>query len=692
MDEDAPDENDVKLYKVSGHIFDSVKIYLAKVLFADGRELGYQPPPSAGPRPLNWEINPFDVEGVIAGLEPFLESPQLLDPQLVSILTPINDCFLRYLTGSPPPPPAPPETSTKNQAATKGTTNTAQPLVQGIARVLYALCKTRGHKIITRFFPNEPHLLQTLITRLTFAPSATPDPLEQAVETQWELRFVFLLWFSHLLLTPFDLSTISSPAPDAMPADISAFIPSSDSPFPEKLAALPQLSKTLLLLATKILPSPSPRESDAAALMIVRLATRRDMLALGVLDAVVEWCLKCCSETRTGEDIDLLGYDASSANELFLRTGALKVLAGLLTTAESRWIRGYIGTIWQLVSGMEDKSAGQGDEATGEWVSAGIRKVATKIYRWIGIILLSSPSDEESDSGIIEDVVGRLLNLLGDRDTNVRFAASKSLGVLTARLSPEMASEVVNAVVGGYEEDVLYEAECGEQVYLHCQNILRMFGEENPFQPLKRQLLVSVSPEKWHGLTWTLATFLRQRAIHPKTMAEETETPLFEVIIRRIITALTFEQRRATFSMGSNVRDAACYAAWALARSYHTEELLGVPIPKEYKSYPDPTHPTGNIIQLLATHLMAVACVDPLGNIRRAASAALQELIGRHPDVVHEGIPVVQTVDYAGVSVRRRAATEIARAAAELGPGYWFGLARWGLIDGWRGIGGQDVE
>ena len=534
--------------------------------------------------------------------------------------------------------------------------------------------------------------------RLTFD-HALQDPLEKAVERSWHLRYIILLWLSHLLLTPFDLSTISSSVGESpsAPSDMDAFVPSSDTPFPEKLCQLPQLCKTLLLLATKVLSSPLPRESDAAALLIVRMSIRKDMLELGVLEAVVEWCLRCWSDERTGEDIDLLLAEDNSLNPHFIRTGALKVLAGLLTQAESMWVKLHIPKIWGLVTSMEDKSS-VGTDAEGstqdEWSLAGVRKVATKIYRWVGILQLTSGAGDEEE--IVEDIVGRLLNLLGDRDTNVRLAASKSLGVLTSKLPPEMANEVVNAVVGGYDEDVLYEYD--EEPLCNGQSITSIFGDAPDPGPKKKELLVSISPEKWHGLTLTLATFLRQRAIKPHTAGEgddeesESTTPLFQIIIHRILTALTFDQRRTTFSLGSNVRDAACYAAWALARSYYTKELLIIPIPPEYAAYPDREHVTENIIQLLATNLITTACMDPVGNIRRAASAALQELVGRHPNVVIEGIPVVQAVDYSAVAARRRAVTKVAKATAGLDVGYWFALARWGMVDGWRGIGGGDSE
>jgi hypothetical protein len=78
------------------------------------------------------------------------------------------------------------------------------------------------------------------------------------------------------------------------------------------------------------------------------------------------------------------------------------------------------------------------------------------------------------------------------------------------------------------------------------------------------------------------------------------------------------------------------------------------------------------------------ASLDPAGNIRRGSSAALQELIGRHPNTIAEGIKVVQVVDYHAVALRSRAVLEVALQAAELADQYYQGLLN--ALLGWRGI------
>ena len=92
---------------------------------------------------------------------------------------------------------------------------------------------------------------------------------------------------------------------------------------------------------------------------------------------------------------------------------------------------------------------------------------------------------------------------------------------------------------------------------------------------------------------------------------------------------------------------------------------------------------------MLSCELLVAATLDPSGNIRRGASAALQELIGRHPDTVSQGIPLVQIVDYQAVSLRSRAILEVAVDAARLDQLYEQSIII-GLL-GWRGVGSPDA-
>lgn len=102
------------------------------------------------------------------------------------------------------------------------------------------------------------------------------------------------------------------------------------------------------------------------------------------------------------------------------------------------------------------------------------------------------------------------------------------------------------------------------------------------------------------------------------------------------------------------------------------------------------THTDSSVLQVLATELVISASLDPAGNIRRGSSAALQELIGRHPNTIAEGISVVQAVDYHAVALRSRAIMEVAFQASKLAKPYMVGILD--ALLGWRGVGDADVS
>ena len=322
-------------------------------------------------------------------------------------------------------------------------------LPMAVARLLYTLIKIRGPKIISRFFPNQPSLLEP-VTSLFSMPTT-------GVNEMWELRYVLLLWLSHLLLAPFDLSTISTDPP---PGTVHDFSPLDGL----KVHGLPYLSKRVLALGIAYLSSSGNRESDAAALLLIRISLRRDMRSLGLLDAMVDWGIGIVSKTTN---------DITEENRsLFLKTGVLAVLAGFLAQGDSSSVQQYVVQIFDLVTQLQ---------VLEEWTSAGVRRLGMKIYRWVAILTLAQPREEY----YVEEIIERLLNALGDRDTAVRFGASKSLAVVARKLDPDMAGDVLEAVMSVYEEDIFFDPPIPK--------------------PGQRQVkvLTAVTPERWHGATLT---------------------------------------------------------------------------------------------------------------------------------------------------------------------------------------------
>ncbi|NXT30244.1 TBCD protein, partial [Syrrhaptes paradoxus] len=103
-------------------------------------------------------------------------------------------------------------------------------------------------------------------------------------------------------------------------------------------------------------------------------------------------------------------------------------------------------------------------------------------------------------------------------------------------------------------------------------------------------------------------------------------------VVPVILKALTYDEKRGACSVGSNVRDAACYVCWAFARAYDPAELIP-------------------FINQISSALVIAAVFDRDVNCRRAASAAFQENVGRQGTFPH-GIEILTAADYFAVGNR----------------------------------------
>lgn len=518
------------------------------------------------------------------------------------------------------------------------------PLPTAVCKLIYTFCKIRGEKVIVRFLNVETKYLELLLSALEES-ERHQNSEHTSFQWTWEERYVVLLWLSHLMLAPFDLSTISSVyMEDVDIAGVPGFFWPSN---------IPGITIRILPLAVKYLACPG-KERDAAKALMVRMALRRDMQQLGVANALMQWALFWLTP-RSDEPIQ----------SPYKYIGVLAFLAGILaSSAETSDMEKYLSTVFYAVNAVSSSHDAMSDAIKS---SALAKKATIKIMRSIAVSKLRRDRQDMAGIELVEATIGHLLERLGDNDTPVRLAASKALSIITLKLPEDMASQVVEAVLESLNRNVRW-------VKVQPDSSL----------PPARDL-TSVDPLEWHGLVLTLAHLLYRRSPPPGSLGD---------IVQALLRGLSFEQRSASGgSIGSNVRDAACFGIWALARRYTTKELLAVPtdaiIDADIQGAdPDDTNSgttKRSVLQILATHLVVTASLDSAGNIRRGSSAALQELIGRHPYTVEEGIAVVQTVDYHAVALRSRAMREVALGATQLHSQYGDALLE--ALLGWRGIG-----
>lgn len=534
--------------------------------------------------------------------------------------------------------------------------------------------------MISQFLNNEPRYLEPMLDALESWAGKTSSSKENATPKHgimvWEESFVMLLWLSHLLLAPFDLSSMSS---DNAGIQLRDSLPYVDLP-----ATIPPIAKRLVCMATYHLSLPS-KAREAAGTLLVRLAVRTDMRRIGLQKILIDWAI---SSIRADSD-------ASTPTSTYGFIGILSFIAGFIVSAENEVLKPLLSRLYNSVQHVKSD---QIHSSAGTNSSASARKLVIKIERALAIAGINIDSKAPDivgpclGEGVLEDIIDHLLTALEDKDTPVRLAASKGLSVIAVELEPDMVEQIFDVI-----DERLYEDTMWEDTHI---------GVDVPGRfELK---LGAVSALKWHGLILALSQLIFRGSMPPKSVLGKV---MFSLII-----ALRFEQRTSLGnSIGTSVRDAACFGLWSLARRYSTAEI------KNCKPLTDENYigaigsmrqvlenrtqsvaglrpltnensddATVSTLQVLANELVQAATLDAAGNIRRGASAALQEMIGRHPEEIKHGIDLVQEVDYHGIALRSRAMTGVAISVSQIEPTYWRSILR-GLLD-WRGVRSGDAE
>ncbi|KAK1233809.1 hypothetical protein PQX77_003015 [Marasmius sp. AFHP31] len=348
-------------------------------------------------------------------------------------------------------------------------------------------------------------------------------------------------------------------------------------------------------------------EREGAAILLSRLYMRRDTSEQFV--GFLEW-----SKTLLTDTLDP-----------FIATGILQVLAEILKAGPPKVVELTIAAYWQLNSALENHDS--------LLINTVVRKLKTKITARVGLRLLpgrnrsrrsmgralveensqQSANPFEDDIDVPEEeeaILEQLFGALQDRDTVVRWSAAKGVARISERLPSEFAQQVLDTILGLYS--------------IHSVAVASLYD------------VPPIAESTWHGACLSCAEMARRGLIPSDKLPE---------LIQWLSKALYFDIRKGAHSIGSSVRDASAYVLWALARSQDPSSL--VPHANE-----------------LARHLVTVSLYDREVHIRRAASAAFQEFVGRTSLFPH-GIDILAKTDFYAVGIRRNsflvAAPQVAR-------------------------------
>ncbi len=577
-------------------------------------------------------------------LDQYQDQSYLLDPYLEQIVTPVADALRLHLRAwyrAQLPGP------TSSAAAADSAAATVPDGLQWLGKLMYLCTKVRGHKTITHFFPHQVDDLLPVLTLLeahnnSEQASAAGGGEELLV---WQLRYTLVLWLSLVCMIPFDLHKFD------VVAVKSRDTASSDS-FTEDSSTV----QRLIAFAKRCLSSPG-KDRDASVLVLGKLFQRRDTFA--ELESYLAWCHAQLAPQVEEED--------GASGMAFQATGIVFSLSELLKVLNPERVQRLLPRFQALLDVLEQRTSS--GSALGESSAAArnslLAKGKAKLTGRLALKLLRPPSfnaaargvrarrladtlqqgdtagargsaaDEHQESGAsadyddvpeqVEGHVGVLLDTLSHPDTNVRYSAAKGLARICTRLPPSFVPQVTEAVVSLFPLNVITYPD-GTQDYS------------------------AVSEYTWQGACLALAELARRGLLAPNQSSSAASTSTssqheLDEQLAWVQRALFFDPRRGAHSVGANVRDAACYVLWALARANDEKSIQAHAVS-------------------LAQSLVCAACTDREVGIRRAASAAFQEAAGRM-GLFPDGLSVIQRADFFSVGVRRHCFQRVLPSVAE---------------------------
>ncbi|KAE9047708.1 Tubulin-specific chaperone D [Phytophthora rubi] len=542
-------------------------------------------------------------------LDKYLEQSHLLDPYLHEMLDPIVKEIKRVMAEK-----------AQAEADAEGVAFPCQvyrnPRLHKLFQVVYHLCKVRGYKTVVKLLPHEVSDFEPTLQLL--------QSQDRTDHSAWETRYVLLLWLSMLCLVPFDLTTIdSSSAGESTNGAIS-------------------IVSNIVTLCKDYLSDPGATQI-AAAVCLSRLLSRPDM-EQHYLAQFLNWANRELATASEDKDMRVLQFKV---------TGIMLCLEHIAKNSPREQhieaSRIYFATVMKLVAHLTEDNA-RSDRPSSSTLH---RKLSVKLVQRLGLLYLppkvrswrysrglrslelnmqslgltagnstaSTPSrpqnildDDEDDDTFevveqLEQIVEVLLCGLRDKDTVVRWSAAKGIGRITGRLPYEFADDIV-------------------------QSVLELF-------------VATEGDGAWHGASLALAELARRGVLLPQRLPDAVEC---------VANALKYDIRKGTYSVGSHVRDAACYACWSFARAYEPSLLLPW------------------LKQVLAPAMLVNCVFDRELNCRRAASAAFQENVGRQGQTnFPNGIDLLTKADYFSVANLRHAYLDVSVFVAKY-PEYRYAL------------------
>lgn len=394
-------------------------------------------------------------------------------------------------------------------------------------------------------------------------------------------------------------------------------------PFPLHTITEPSSLNSILSHSQHALSAPDPI-SHAAAAFLAHLVSRRDTTTHRT--NLINWAIESLSSSNPGTRTTALLFltatfkqahrDDLSSHALLVLNSLIPSIDTILTTPIANTTESHL-----LVKALQRTALVLLPPRPAAWrYSRQIHRLRSS-QQPISSNFDLDHDDQTSAQGIppeaaepLEVVLDALMTGLSHLQYYVRWSCAKGIGRLTARLPKELARDVADSVVALLTEDELAQAR---------------------------------PDASWQGACLAIAELARRGLLLP------AETP-FQQALNAVQSAACFDVRRGATTVGQNVRDAACYVVWSIARAYDAQHVAP-------------------FASCIASAMVPLALLDREVNCRRAASAALQECVGRLEEkVFKDGITLITIADYFSLGNRSAAYLELAPKVAMLNDGEHF--------------------
>ena len=516
-------------------------------------------------------------------------------------------------------------------------------LLTRVFKVIYSLAKVRGYKTILHFFPHEVADLEPALALLQ----------KQSMEDHetWETRYGILLWISIIVLIPFDLNSVDSTMANPATAVASSSAAPALGPGGITLGSTGIISSLISLGCMYLSDTGPPRE--AAAVMLSKLFSRADMHARH-LAAFFQWCTNEITRVNAEQAAKATGAGAAAnaSKNVFLLTGIFRALVQTFRHAPRDVLRRHVAQVFPSVL----------LPASDTWTATSntlLRKLFVKLAQRVGLTYLpvrvakwryqrghrSLLTTLQQATATSSSATAPSNPALGSAHAQTPSSASSEIDPEDDDVPDEIETIIQILLDGLRDRDTIVRWSSAKGIGRLTNCLSATFGDDVVGAVL--DLFTGREGDAaWHGGCLALAELARRGLLLPQRL---------DAVVPITLRALTYDQRTATHSVGAHVRDASCYVIWAFARAYA----------------PDVMAPYMN---RMAQGLMTISVFDREVNVRRAASAAFQEHVGRQgSSSFPHGMAILQLADYFTIANRTSAYTVVANQVA-LYPEYTLGL------------------